>query len=237
MPPFAICPCTAADGPTLGRLNVRAFWTDPTWVLLWRGRTADDVARQGARRGARNLLTDRAHRRHQKAVDVRSGAAVGFARWVLPSAGAGAAAVPDPDARWPDARVPAVGKEREEEAEREYAEADWSFDDGLAELDEPVAEMKDRLMGRKGYLLLDHLAVLPEFRGRGIGTMLVESGIREAEKMGLDVFVLGMKAGLGVYRRVGFELLDKIIQDDSRFGGKGEYGAYFLEKDVRKQDF
>ena len=67
--------------------------------------------------------------------------------------------------------------------------------------------------------------------------MLVESGIREAEKMGLDVFVLGMKAGLGVYRRVGFELLDKIIQDDSRFGGKGEYGAYFLEKDVRKQDF
>ena len=59
--------------------------------------------------------------------------------------------------------------------------------------------------------------------------MLVESGVREAEKMGLDIFVLAMKAGLGVYQRVGFKLLDKVIQDDSKYGGKGEYGAYVLE--------
>ena len=64
--------------------------------------------------------------------------------------------------------------------------------------------------------------------------MLVESGIREAEKMGLDIFVVGMKAGLGVYQRAGFKLLDQIIQDDSRFGGKGEWGTYFLEFESSK---
>lgn len=43
-------------------------------------------------------------------------------------------------------------------------------------------------------------------------------------------FVHGLKAGLGVYRRAGFELLGEVIQDDSKYGGKGEYGAYFLGK-------
>lgn len=64
--------------------------------------------------------------------------------------------------------------------------------------------------------------------------MLVESGIREAEKMGLDAFVLAFKAGLALYKRVGFKLLDEIIQDDSKYGGKGEYGCYFLEKEIER---
>ena len=64
--------------------------------------------------------------------------------------------------------------------------------------------------------------------------MLVESGIREAKKMDLDIFVLAFKAGLGVYKRAGFKLLDQVIQDDSKFGGTGEYGAYFLVKEVEK---
>ena len=64
--------------------------------------------------------------------------------------------------------------------------------------------------------------------------MLVESGIKEAEQMGLDIFVLAFKAGLGVYKRVGFKLLDQIIQDDSKYGGKGEYGVYFLAKECER---
>ena len=64
--------------------------------------------------------------------------------------------------------------------------------------------------------------------------MLVESGVKEAQKMGLDVFVLAFKAGLGVYERAGFKLLGQIIQDDSKYGGKGEYGAYFLVKEIEK---
>ena len=59
--------------------------------------------------------------------------------------------------------------------------------------------------------------------------MLVENGIKEANKMGLDVFVLAFKAGLKIYQRAGFKLLDQIIQDDSKYGGKGEWAVYFLE--------
>lgn len=63
--------------------------------------------------------------------------------------------------------------------------------------------------------------------------MLVQHGAKEADKMGLDTFVLAFKAGLNVYKRAGFKLLDQIIQDDSKYGGSGEYGAYFLERKAK----
>ena len=100
----------------------------------------------------RNLLTDAAKRRHQKAVDISSGAVVGYARWILPETGTEAAAGESPDGLWPEARVPAVSKEREDEAEVEFADADWSFDHALDELDEPIMEMKTRIMKGKDYL-------------------------------------------------------------------------------------
>lgn len=82
--------------------------------------------------------------------------------------------------------------------------------------------------------VLDYLAVHPDNRGQGIGSMLVNSGIKEARKLGLDVFVHGMKAGLGVYKRAGFRLVDQMNLNDSEYGGKGEYGSYFLVKEAEK---
>lgn len=67
-----------------------------------------------------------------------------------------------------------------------------------------------------------------------MATALVESGIRAAEEMGVDLFMLAFKAGLGVYTRLGFKEVERIIQDDSMYGGTGEYGAYFLTYEVNK---
>ena len=72
------------------------------------------------------------------------------------------------------------------------------------------------------------MAVHPDNQGKGIGTALVESGMREAEKMGLDIFVLAFKAGVGVYKRLGFRIEQELIQDDSMYGGSGEYGIYYM---------
>lgn len=87
----------------------------------------------------------------------------------------------------------------------------------------------------KSSQVLDYLAVHPDNRGQRVGSMLVESGIEEARKMSLDVFVHGMKAGLGVYKRAGFKLVDQMILDDSPYGGKGEYGSYFLVKEAEEK--
>lgn len=79
---------------------------------------------------------------------------------------------------------------------------------------------------------LDYLAVHPDNKGKGIGTALVESGIQYAEKVRLPIFARAFMAGLGIYRRLGFKEVERVIQDDSQFGGKGKYGAYFVIYDV-----
>lgn len=80
--------------------------------------------------------------------------------------------------------------------------------------------------------MLDHIAVHPDFRGCGIATLLVQAGLREADRMGLDTCVLAMRAALGVYQHAGFRLVDEVLQDASPYGGEAEYGAYFLVKEV-----
>lgn len=75
--------------------------------------------------------------------------------------------------------------------------------------------------------------VHPDYRCQGVATLLVESGIAVSENLGVDTIVMAYKAAVGLYRRLGFEMLEYLVQDDSAFGGEGEFGAYFM---LRKCD-
>lgn len=52
--------------------------------------------------------------------------------------------------------------------------------------------------------------------------------MREAERLGLDIFILAMKAGVGLYKRLGFRVEKELVQDDSMYGGSGEYYVCFM---------
>lgn len=47
--------------------------------------------------------------------------------------------------------------------------------------------------------------------------------MREAEKLGLDIFVHAFRSGRGLYKRLGFRIAAEITQDDSMYGGTGEF--------------
>jgi hypothetical protein len=52
--------------------------------------------------------------------------------------------------------------------------------------------------------------------------------MREAEKLGLDVFIHAMEAGVGVYKRLGFHIEREFILNDFKLGGPGDYSVYFM---------
>jgi predicted N-acetyltransferase YhbS len=83
-------------------------------------------------------------------------------------------------------------------------------------------------------IVLGYLAVHPDHQRQGVASLLIESGVRAAEKMGFDIFVSGTKAGRRVYHKAGFTLLGEVTQDDSEWGGDGEYIMAFFEKLVKK---
>ncbi|KZL86650.1 acetyltransferase [Colletotrichum incanum] len=218
-------PCTLADAPALARNNMSAFWTNPNWNLLWpKDITLDFLIEQVTERMPNNLLRDRATLRHQKAVDPETGALVGYARWELPAGYEGAI-------EWADSQIADVSEE-EKRAFKERSDAAWWKPMSMDGIDDCVPE-KERVLAEKPYISLDYLAVHPENKGKGVATALVENGMRLAEKMGVDVFILAFPAGLNAYKRLGFKEIHRGYQDDTKYGGEG-YWVTLLTYELNK---
>ncbi|SPQ25301.1 be2271e8-e575-4727-9cea-0151190e28ca [Thermothielavioides terrestris] len=229
---FTITQVTVADGPALAATNIPAFWADPHWRLDWRHRTLEYHISQVALRYPRTLLRNRTTARHQKAVDTATGEILGYARWTIPEPYATVNTAGDHQGdgspAWPEAQVPAVSAEEEAEISRVADTAVWDPDSTSDPLQDAIREIKDELLARKPYMILDYLAVHPKHQRRGIATALVRSGMQQAEKLGLDIFVHAMKPGVPVYQRLGFRLERELTQDDSQYGGPGLFTDYFM---------
>ncbi|KAK6078429.1 acetyltransferase [Seiridium cupressi] len=115
---------------------------------------------------------------------------------------------------WPEAMVQPVSPEEEAEIRRVAETAFWDPNTG------PDVFIETRC--------LEYLAVHPDNQGKGVGTALVESGMRQAEKMGLDIFIHAMKMGMRVYKRLGFRVEKEPVMDGSPYGGDGDYRVWFL---------
>ncbi|KAI0851887.1 acyl-CoA N-acyltransferase [Daldinia vernicosa] len=225
--------CTVADAAALARNNMSAFWEDPNWKLIWsKETTLDMLIENNAKRYPRILATDREKKRHEKAVDPATGELVGYARWVLPSEHL---AAEDGSPEWAEAQVPDVSDEekaRFEELAKSARLATRKEADGM---DDRNDEVLARLLAAGTYIKFEYLAVHPANKGKGIGSALVESGIRHAEKIGVPLFTMAYKAGRGIYERLGFKEVERVVQDATKYGGTGEYGAYFMVYDVPKK--
>jgi ribosomal protein S18 acetylase RimI-like enzyme len=75
--------------------------------------------------------------------------------------------------------------------------------DSLNRVDDEVCELK-------------RLFVLPGFRRRGIGTLLVKTSLAEATSMGCHIMQLetlvSMKEAIAIYRRLGFCMIPQEIR-------------------------
>ncbi|KZP02103.1 hypothetical protein FIBSPDRAFT_663110, partial [Athelia psychrophila] len=59
---------------------------------------------------------------------------------------------------------------------------------------------------------------LPSHARRGVGGLLLESGLKEADAAGLPVFVMAYPHGVGLYQKHGFELLGTVEADNAKLG-------------------
>ncbi|KAH7393359.1 acetyltransferase [Cadophora sp. MPI-SDFR-AT-0126] len=225
MTSFKISGCTVSDGAAIAENSIPAFWQNPNWRLAWPHRTLTYHISQVAKRIPRNLLNDRDTKRHQKAIDGISGRILGYARWSLPSSH-----TRDIEGKpvWEEAVVPVVGEDQEREIKKVAADVVWDPNQESDVLLGELRSIETEIEERGVWMRLEYLAVHPDFQGKGIGTALVESGMREAEKLGLGIFIVAMPSGMGVYEHLGFKIERVLVQDDSMFGGTGDHRTYFM---------
>lgn len=58
--------------------------------------------------------------------------------------------------------------------------------------------------------------------------MLVQSGLRVADQYGVKVYVMSEPAALKLYLNFGFELLETVSTDYSKYGGTEPTAEHFL---------
>ncbi|KAM0811829.1 hypothetical protein AB5N19_12185 [Seiridium cardinale] len=218
--------CTVDDAAALARNNMSAYWTDSTWRINFRGRELEDIIANCTKRVPTNLLTNRDTLRHQKVVDTQTGAVLGYARYIMPNRLTG---------EWLEAQTPGSSAEEEKEFMKQFCSANWIRRGDKTNLGQPLSDIMERLMRGNEYIELEYLAVHPDHKGQGVATLLVESGIAVSERLGVDLIVMAYKSAIGVYKRLGFQMLEYLIQDDSKFGGEGDFGAYFMLRRARRE--
>ncbi|KAJ5101393.1 hypothetical protein NUU61_003615 [Penicillium alfredii] len=88
-------------------------------------------------------------------------------------------------------------------------------------------------MSGKPFCLLGVLVTLPEYQGRGVGSALLEFGISEATKAGLSEFWLEASAdGYSLYRKFGFENVDFVHMDLTKYGSVGQTKHVCMKKSL-----
>lgn len=92
-----------------------------------------------------------------------------------------------------------------------------------------------QLVANRTVVVLDYFAVHPEYQGKGAGLALLKHGIQKAEDLELDIFVMAFVGGFGIYKRMGFKILESLVQDATPFGGNDNYAVQFLEYAVSEK--
>ncbi|KAK3369854.1 hypothetical protein B0H63DRAFT_514114 [Podospora didyma] len=230
--------CTITDAHALAVNNMTAFFADPTWRLTWLNpqtghfKPLSAIIQTTTERMPWKMLQSRDRNRHTKAVSTQTGELVGYARWILPST-----PTKSGDAVWPEAQVPEITDPvLRQELEDRCKNADWQPREDTHELDDELYKRNQMHKSKNDYMILDFLAVHPSHSRKGIATKLVQRGVDIARKLEADIYLLAFEQGLNVYKRLGFRMIDHMIQDDSPYGGEGKFGRYFFEMEVPKTE-
>ena len=76
----------------------------------------------------------------------------------------------------------------------------------------------------------------PAYHRRGVGTALIKAGMRVADELGLDLYVMGSGDGWHVYERAGFRKVEEHVEDLANYGAEGEWVTTFLLYDAKKAE-
>ncbi|KAI9170758.1 Kinase binding protein [Paramyrothecium foliicola] len=229
------------------RTNVSAFWTQTWWRILF-GAPKEAVLAAVTARTPQDLLNKRAVRRHQAVVDAATGDVVGG------SSPRGTAQTPDVDE---------TEKKRLKEAFDGTALPLGEKQTEMDALDVPINEARERLSPTKPFIsslpphsflahgagrptlqqgvlttdfaALDYLATHPDRQKRGVSSTLANAGIEQADKLGLEMFVLAKGyASTNLYKKHGFELLWELSQSLKQWGHEDVcYTAILIKQPVK----
>ncbi|KAF2683304.1 hypothetical protein K458DRAFT_452810 [Lentithecium fluviatile CBS 122367] len=117
----------------------------------------------------------------------------------------------DPNARWLKVEDTAIGRINPF-AHPEEEVTDWYPDDSSRDFVSQAIEQMDvprMQMAARPQVFLNILFTHPDYRRKGIGSMLVQWGIDTAKSLGVEFWLNSTSVGKPLYDKFGFELVKK----------------------------
>lgn len=110
----------------------------------------------------------------------------------------------------------------------EQLEADFVVPPGIPEENAEVRKLLEDnfrtsrrdIMGTRPYVLLGTLTTHPDYQRKGAGIMMLEWGLKEADRLGLPAYLEASPAGKPLYERYGFENVGEMTMDVRPWGGE-----------------
>ncbi|KAJ4303820.1 hypothetical protein N0V90_002721 [Kalmusia sp. IMI 367209] len=203
-PNLAVSLLTAEEAELYMRIRHTAFAHDVNKIFYFNQHEPSQATLDSVTAGIADGVTKNSAL-YLKCVDTLTGTIIAGARWrhMRPA---------DPNAThrtWDeveaDLTVPEPYAESHPEASRVFFEQ--------------FNEKKRKHMGTRPYWVLDTLVTHPEHHRRGAGRLLLQWGCERADEAGLEVYLEASEMGEPLYKRFGFEPVERIELDLRRWGG------------------
>ncbi|RDI89548.1 hypothetical protein Vi05172_g730 [Venturia inaequalis] len=86
---------------------------------------------------------------------------------------------------------------------------------------EGLFKSRREVLGTRSHVELDVLVTHPEHHRRVAGSLLIQWGVDEMDRLGLIGYLEGSTAGRPLYERFGFEGVRELVWDSRPYGGTG----------------
>ncbi|KAK4554684.1 hypothetical protein LTR86_008186 [Recurvomyces mirabilis] len=202
---FTLQPASEDDLPELINIQLAAFADDPFYILLYHGRPNDLEVRRAVVEQTRSQWREDSTLCAVKCVDTSTSQIVGFA------------SVKTVDTA-PDMATQAPA---EDETIKEKEAKEKSFKN--QRLAAPFTGIKARIWaGGESYISFGVLAVHPTHQRRGLGTKLVQWGLKICDEAALPGYITASPAGAELYARLGFQRVGDVVNKARDFKGLTE---------------
>ncbi|OQE75049.1 hypothetical protein PENNAL_c0074G00750 [Penicillium nalgiovense] len=210
---------TEPDGPGLAKVNVQSFQGRRYLQEVFPGATLSRVQEYKIVVGMKHLANPNMH--VLKIHDPVSGELATYSRWQFP-ASFGPSLVP-------------LSEKAAFLAKDPIPHAPQQMKKGVFNAFKRLLEDSRKRYTTENDIILNLLATLPEYQGRGFGSAVLKWGMEKADASQSRIFLEGTPEGVPIYLKHGWKILEEVVMDYTQFGGVGQESFFLMMRDPVSQ--
>ncbi|CAG8309875.1 unnamed protein product [Penicillium nalgiovense] len=210
---------TEPDGPGLAKANVQSFQGRRYLQEVFPGATLSRVQEYKIVVGMKHLANPNMH--VLKIHDPVSGELATYSRWQFP-ASFGPSLVP-------------LSEKAAFLAKDPIPHAPQQMNKGVFNAFKRLLEDSRKRYTTENDIILNLLATLPEYQGRGFGSAVLKWGMEKADASQSRIFLEGTPEGVPIYLKHGWKILEEVVMDYTQFGGVGQESFFLMMRDPVSQ--